>query len=246
MDPNRPAPGSALADAGVEGNARLTSTTGMVLLALLAIEGLTILSVRSLITLHVFLGILLIGPVLLKTGSTAYRFARYYTGARPYVTKGPPHVLLRLLGPLVVVSSLMLLGTGVALLAVRPSDPGLLLQGHKASFVILVSGDDHPRPGAPQGCVLDRVARAPQRRPRVRNPRAWIALRAHRPCPGLRRRCRRRPVAYRFALDDRGDWPRQPLNRGQGRSRRPLRQSSERHCRGDVRPPVCAILTSRC
>lgn len=136
MDPNRPAPGSALADAGVEGNARLTSTTGMVLLALLAIEGLTILSVRSLITLHVFLGILLIGPVLLKTGSTAYRFARYYTGARPYVTKGPPHVLLRLLGPLVVVSSLMLLGTGVALLAVRPSDPGLLLQGHKASFVI--------------------------------------------------------------------------------------------------------------
>src|SRR5450759_1491976 len=30
----------------------------------------------------------------------------------------------------------MLLGTGVALLAVRPSDTGLLLQGHKASFVI--------------------------------------------------------------------------------------------------------------
>ena len=136
MDPNHPAPGSALADAGVEGNARLTSTTGMVLLALLAIEGLTILSVRSLITLHVFLGILLIGPVLLKTGSTVYRFARYYTGARPYVTKGPPHALLRLLGPLVIVSSLALLGTGVALLAVKPSDPGLLLPAHKASFVI--------------------------------------------------------------------------------------------------------------
>lgn len=136
MDPNRPAPDSALAEAGVEGNARLTSTTGMVLLALLAVEGLTVLSVRSMITLHVFLGILLIGPVLLKTGSTAYRFARYYAGARPYVTKGPPHVLLRLLGPLVVVSSLTLLGTGVALLAVKPSDPGLLLQAHKASFAI--------------------------------------------------------------------------------------------------------------
>jgi hypothetical protein len=135
VDPNRPAPGSAVADPGVEGNARLTCTTGMVLLALLAIEGITIISVRSLITLHVFLGILLIGPVLLKTGSTAYRLARY-TGARPYVAKGPPQVLQRLLGPLVVVSSLMLLGTGVALLAVRPSDPGLLLQGHKASFII--------------------------------------------------------------------------------------------------------------
>jgi len=112
MNPNRPVPASALRDAGVEGNARLTSTTGMLLLALLAIEGFTILNVRRLITLHVFLGILLIGPVLLKTGSTMYRFARYYTGAQPYLTKGPPHPLLRLLGPLVIVSSLTLLGTG--------------------------------------------------------------------------------------------------------------------------------------
>jgi len=136
MNPNRPVPASALPDAGVEGNARLTSTTGMLLLALLAIEGFTILNVRRLITLHVFLGILLIGPVLLKTGSTMYRFARYYTGAQPYLTKGPPHPLLRLLGPLVIVSSLTLLGTGVALLAVKPPDPGLLLPAHKASFVI--------------------------------------------------------------------------------------------------------------
>jgi len=126
-------------DAGVEGNARLTSLNGMLLLALLAVEGFTVLSVRQMITLHVFLGLVLIGPVLLKTGSTTYRFARYYLGSRAYLEKGPPHWLLRVLGPLVIVSSLSLLGTGVGLLAVKPADPGLLLTAHKASFAIWVA-----------------------------------------------------------------------------------------------------------
>ncbi len=48
---------------------------------------------------------LLAGQVLLKIGSTGYRFARYYTGAVPYVRKGPPAPLLRLLGPVVVLTS---------------------------------------------------------------------------------------------------------------------------------------------
>jgi hypothetical protein len=126
-------------DSGVEGNSRLTSTNGMLLLGLLAIEGFTLLSVRRMITLHVFLGVVLIGPVLLKTGSTAYRFARYYTGSRAYLDKGPPHWLLRILGPVLIASSLSLLGTGVGLLAVKPADPGLLLSAHKASFVIWVA-----------------------------------------------------------------------------------------------------------
>ena len=55
-----------------------------------AIEGVTILRIGRLLTLHFFLGLLLIGPVLLKIGSTGYRIARYYTGATPYVRRGPP------------------------------------------------------------------------------------------------------------------------------------------------------------
>lgn len=138
MSTNRPVTGSALpgAGAGVEGNARLTSTNGMVLLVLLAVEGFTILSVRRMITLHVFLGILLLGPVLLKTGSTMYRFARYYRGAPLYLAKGPPHPLLRVLGPLVIVASLTMLGTGVALIALTPAHTDLLLSAHKASVII--------------------------------------------------------------------------------------------------------------
>ena len=126
------------ADAGVEGNSRLTSTTGMVLLLLLAVEGFTILGVRQMITLHIYLGVLLVGPVLLKCATTAYRFARYYTGAAPYVSKGPPHVILRVLGPVVVGSSLALLGTGIALIFTGPDNREPLLTLHQASFVVWV------------------------------------------------------------------------------------------------------------
>jgi hypothetical protein len=72
------------------GNERLTALTGIVLLIGFAIEGMTILALHRLLTLHFFLGMLLIGPVLLKIGSTGYRFVRYYASAAPYVRKGPP------------------------------------------------------------------------------------------------------------------------------------------------------------
>lgn len=125
----------ATARRDAEGNERLTSVNGMVLLVLLAAEGVTILDVRGLITAHIVLGVALIGPVLLKSGSTAHRFWRYYTGDREYVRKGPPVLLLRVLGPVVLASSLAVLATGVGLLAVQPGE-GLMLFLHKASFVV--------------------------------------------------------------------------------------------------------------
>jgi hypothetical protein len=120
---------------GVEGNERLTALTGAVLLIGFAVEGVTLVRLHWLLTLHFFLGFLLIGPVLLKICSTGYRFARYYTGAPAYVRKGPPAPLLRVLGPFVIVTSLAVLGTGVVLAIVGPgSGPWLFL--HKATFVL--------------------------------------------------------------------------------------------------------------
>jgi hypothetical protein len=120
---------------GVAGNERLTALTGVVLLVGFAIEGVTILRIGRLLTLHFFLGLLLIGPVLLKIGSTGYRIARYYTGAAPYVRRGPPAPLLRLLGPFVIATSLAVLGTGITLGVVGPNNgPWLFL--HKASFIL--------------------------------------------------------------------------------------------------------------
>jgi hypothetical protein len=121
---------------GVEANARLTGSIAAVLLILLAVEGVTILEVSSLLRLHVFVGMLLVPPVLLKTATTGYRFARYYAGSPPYVQRGPPPPVLRILGPVVGVATIAVLGTGVSLLWTPSSwrDTTLLL--HKATFVV--------------------------------------------------------------------------------------------------------------
>src|SRR3954451_24390939 len=63
---------TALPTTGTDGNARLTSVTGMLLLVLLAVEGVTVLRIHQLISLHIYLGVLLLGPVILKTLSTSY------------------------------------------------------------------------------------------------------------------------------------------------------------------------------
>jgi hypothetical protein len=120
---------------GVDGNERLTAATGVVLVVLLAALGVTILSIGSLIWWHVLLGMLLIPPVLLKLGSTGWRFARYYTGSPQYVRRGPPLLPLRLMAPLVVAATLVVFSSGVALLVVGPGG-GFLVGLHKVSFVV--------------------------------------------------------------------------------------------------------------
>jgi hypothetical protein len=121
---------------GTEGNARLTATNALVLLVLLAAEGATIPFIRPAMTLHVFLGLMLIPPVLLKIGSTGWRFARYYLRDAAYVLKGPPPALMRLLvAPLTVTSTVALFGSGVLLAVVHPRQ-GLIVGVHKASFVV--------------------------------------------------------------------------------------------------------------
>jgi hypothetical protein len=119
----------------VEGNERLTAATGVVLVVLLAALGVTILAIGQLIWWHVLLGMLLIPPVLLKLGSTGWRFVRYYTNSRPYRLAGPPRLLLRLIAPVLVVSTLTLFGSGVALI-IHGHGGGPLLQIHVVSFAV--------------------------------------------------------------------------------------------------------------
>ena len=95
--------------------------TGAVLLILLAVECYTILRIGRLLTLHVFLGMLLLGPVTLKAGSVLYRFARYYTGSEPYRRKGPPALLLRVLGPVIMLLTACVFGSGIMLAVTGPA-----------------------------------------------------------------------------------------------------------------------------
>jgi hypothetical protein len=79
---------------------------------------------------------LLIPVVVLKIGSTGWRMLRYYRRGEEYVRRGPPHIALRaLVGPVLVLSSILVLGTGVALLALDETH-GTLVGLHKASFVV--------------------------------------------------------------------------------------------------------------
>src|ERR1700688_3447813 len=121
---------------GAEANARLTATTALVLLVLLAIEGVTVVQVQSLLTLHVFIGMLLVPPVLVKLASTFWRFAKYYTGSREYREKGPPTVVLRLLGPFVAVTTIILFASGIVLLVGPTAWRGDMSLLYKGSFVV--------------------------------------------------------------------------------------------------------------
>lgn len=122
---------------GPVGNSRLTALTAIPLLVLLAIEGLTLLSLRSFLEWHVFVGMLLVPLVVLKIASTGYRFLRYYSGRRDYVDAGAPPILLRLLGPVVLASTTVLFASGLALAALGPGQSFVLLL-HKASFAVWV------------------------------------------------------------------------------------------------------------
>lgn len=120
---------------GADGNERLTARTAVVLLVLLALEGATLVSIGRLLAPHVFLGFLLIPPVVLKAASTGWRMLSYYRRRDAYVRRGPPHPFLRLvLAPVLVFSTATLFATGVAV--VSTGHRGLLLGLHKASFVV--------------------------------------------------------------------------------------------------------------
>jgi hypothetical protein len=123
---------------GVDGNRLLTAQTGAALVLLLAVLGVTILRVGQLLSVHMFVGMLLIPPVLLKLASTGYRFTRYYTLDPRYRSTGPPAPLLRAIAPVVVLSTVVVFASGIALLVVGPSASarGTLMSLHEASFVV--------------------------------------------------------------------------------------------------------------
>jgi hypothetical protein len=128
----------AIRSGGVAGNARLTGAVAVALLVLLAAEGITIPFIGQLLGPHLFIGLMLIPPVALKLGSVGWRFARYYTHDEPYVRKGPPPLVLRLLAPGVVLTTIALFGTGVALLVAGPPSHTLIF-AHKLSFFAWVA-----------------------------------------------------------------------------------------------------------
>src|SRR3954469_9819869 len=110
--------------AGPAGNAQLTAWTGLLLLGLVAAELVTLIDVHGLLSWHVVVGTLLTAVAALKIVSTGWRSVRSYTGHRPYEQAGPPPLLLRVLGPLVVAGTVGVLASGLWLLGRGPGGGG--------------------------------------------------------------------------------------------------------------------------
>jgi hypothetical protein len=121
---------------GVLANERLTSLTGVLLLVLLALLGITVFRVRTLLPAHFLLGFLVIPPLALKMASTGYRFVRYYTGDPTYRRAGPPKLLMRLLAPIVVLSTVAIFATGLELWFLGLRFGSIWVVAHKLSFVV--------------------------------------------------------------------------------------------------------------
>src|SRR6185437_11185645 len=117
-----------------EGNHRLTAITGGLLVPLLTLIFLTGLFMDAWWHIHYAVGFALIPVVLLKLISTGYRALRYYTHHPVYRAAGPPDPLPRLIAPLLALSVIVALATGVALFIQR-SRGGVLSTLHTDSAV---------------------------------------------------------------------------------------------------------------
>jgi hypothetical protein len=122
-------------ESGVAGNKRLTALAGAILLPLIVAEIATIANIRALMTTHIVVGVLLAGPLAIKTASTGRRFIRYYTGHPDHRRKGPPRPLQRTTAPLLLVATLVLVGSGIGLAATHPGTLSPLSLTHKVSFL---------------------------------------------------------------------------------------------------------------
>jgi hypothetical protein len=123
---------------GPAGNRYLTALLGALLLAGILGELATLaLGLRQTLAVHIFLGVALIPVVALKLASTGWRMVRYYTGAAAYRADGPPRPFLRGIAPLVVGSTVALLGSGVGLVFAGPHAQ-LFRAVHSASFTLFL------------------------------------------------------------------------------------------------------------
>lgn len=118
-------------------NSRLTALSGVLLLGLFAAEIVTdILGVRNVLTAHVVIGLMLTPPTLVKVGSTGWRMVKYYSGDPDYRRRGAPPLHLRILGPILVVLTIVLLASGILAYVGPHALHGAALGAHKVSFYL--------------------------------------------------------------------------------------------------------------
>ncbi len=118
--------------------ARLTSLLGILLFLLLAVEGISVPIISKLLTLHVLVGMILVPVMALKIGVTSYRFSQYYMKKQDFVSAGPPWMPLRIIAPIIILSTIVMMFSGIELALTGPTGLSFSLWKplHEASFVL--------------------------------------------------------------------------------------------------------------
>lgn len=119
-------------------NERLTALAGAVLFVLIVTELVITANLHALISVHIFVGVLLSGPLVIKLCSTGYRFARYYAKSPAFVQEGPPNIWLRLLAPVLVFITILVFISGFALAIVGPTHMGLFFKIHAVCVALWI------------------------------------------------------------------------------------------------------------
>jgi hypothetical protein len=137
----RPSSSGSVRSAGpsVVANERLTALNGALLFILLAAIAITVLLIRPLLVVHYLVGILLIPPLALKLFSSGYRFFRYYSGDAAFRLAGAPTLMLRfVVAPVLVVSTIVVFGTGLEMWVFGLRFGGAWLSAHTLSAVVFM------------------------------------------------------------------------------------------------------------
>lgn len=123
---------------GPRGNRNLTAAAGAALLVGIVAELATlVLGLQRTLPWHIAVGVALIPLVAVKLASTGWRMIRYYTRDPAYRAEGPPRPFFRGIAPLVVGSTVALLGSGVGLVVAGPQ-AHFFRAVHGASFTLFL------------------------------------------------------------------------------------------------------------
>jgi hypothetical protein len=120
-----------------------------------------VVGARSVLSLHVAIGLILVPPVLVKLASTTWRMVNYHLRTPAYTRRGPPAPLARMLGPFMSAAIVLVLVSGLALLLGPSSIHHTALQAHKVAFylalLLIVAHVAMHLPQAVRLVALDRV-----------------------------------------------------------------------------------------
>ncbi|SHE60277.1 hypothetical protein SAMN02745225_01095 [Ferrithrix thermotolerans DSM 19514] len=105
----------------VTNGARFSALFGMALLVVFVAEILTIPFIAGAVGIHIVIGLIAVPLVLAKIAVAAYRFTKFYAGDTEFVAAGPPWLPLRILAPLLVATTVLVIGSGIEMVVAGPT-----------------------------------------------------------------------------------------------------------------------------